>query len=99
MTYDASSPTTMTPTAPSHPFCRPTSSASRNRGGAAASPWVAKEIDYWRATKPEGTLLPVRTEGEWEWDDAAGTFDWERSTAVPPALAGVFTEEPRHRPG
>ncbi|MGH3566260.1 MAG: TIR domain-containing protein [Pseudonocardia sp.] len=63
---------------------------------AAASPWVAKEIAYWRSTKPAGTLLPVLTDGEWVWDAQAGTFNWARSTAVPPALADVFTEEPRH---
>src|SRR5262249_15441360 len=34
--------------------------------------------------------------GSWVWDPAAGDFDWERSTAVPFALRGVFLEEPRH---
>ncbi len=36
------------------------------------------------------------TEGEWAWDEAAGDFNWAACTAVPLALRGVFTEEPRH---
>ena len=41
-------------------------------------------------------LLPVLTDGEWIWDPSNDDFDWERSTAVPAALRGRFTEEPRH---
>jgi WD40 repeat protein len=61
---------------------------------AAASPWVDKEIRHWSSTKPAGTILPVVTGGTWEWDEGASGFDRE-STAVPPALRAVFTEEPR----
>jgi len=61
---------------------------------AAASKWVRKEIEYWRATKPPGTLLLAVTRGDCVWDDEAGDFDWEHSDALPRALAGAFTEEP-----
>jgi hypothetical protein len=61
---------------------------------AAASPWVGREIEHWVATKPAGTILPVLTAGELAWDSTNGTFDAERSTAAPAALAAGFTEEP-----
>jgi len=61
---------------------------------AAASPWVAREIEHWTETKPAGRILPVLTAGELVWDDAAGTFDTTRSTALNPALAAAFAEEP-----
>ena len=61
---------------------------------AAASPWVAREIEHWIETKPAGRILPVLTAGELVWDNAAGTFDTARSTALNPALAAAFTEEP-----
>lgn len=63
---------------------------------AADSVWVQREIEHWVDTKPVEKMLPVLTSGEWVWDEAANDFDWSRSTAVSPALAGVFLEEPRH---
>ncbi|MDQ3698883.1 MAG: WD40 repeat domain-containing protein [Gemmatimonadota bacterium] len=35
------------------------------------------------------------TSGDIDWDDAAGDFAWDRTTALPPTLRGVLTEEPR----
>jgi WD40 repeat protein len=64
--------------------------------GSASSEWVNNEIEFWRTHKPMAKLLPVVTDGEWVWDREANDFDWARSTAVPAALAGAFTEEPRH---
>ena len=61
---------------------------------AAASPWVNREIEYWKANKPPNTILPVLTDGELFWDEAANDFDRTRSTAVPEALSGAFSEEP-----
>lgn len=61
---------------------------------AARSPWVNKEIAHWRATKDPLRILPVLTEGDWRWDEAAG--DLEQTSAVPPALRGTFTHEPFH---
>jgi WD40 repeat protein len=60
---------------------------------AARSPWVNREIEHWIATKSANRILPVVTDGEWAWDGEAGDFT-EGSTAVPPALREVFTEEP-----
>ena len=57
---------------------------------AAASEWVGKEIEHWVANKPNDRILPVVTDGEFGWvdGDVAGS-------SVPPALQGVFSEEPR----
>ena len=63
--------------------------------GAAESVWVNREIDYWLESHPVDRLLPVVTDGAWIWN-STGDFDWDRSTAVPPALRGIFGEEPRH---
>ncbi|WP_433379267.1 TIR domain-containing protein [Actinoplanes sp. CA-142083] len=60
---------------------------------AARSPWVNREIEHWIATKSANRILPVVTDGEWAWDEDRGDFR-EDSTAVPPALRGVFAEEP-----
>ncbi|GAA0816086.1 TIR domain-containing protein [Spirilliplanes yamanashiensis] len=60
---------------------------------AANSHWVNREIDHWLATKSPDRILPVVTDGDWQWDPATGDFT-ESSTAVPEALRGVFTEEP-----
>ena len=57
---------------------------------AAASPWVNREIEQWLATKDPMAVLPVLTEGTLVWGGA------DTSTALPPALRGPFTEEPRH---
>ncbi|WP_433794771.1 TIR domain-containing protein [Actinoplanes sp. CA-252034] len=62
---------------------------------AAQSPWVNREIEHWVATKSAARILPVVTDGEWRWDRDTRDFD-ESSTAVPPALRGVFDEEPLH---
>jgi WD40 repeat protein len=60
---------------------------------AARSPWVNREVEHWLATKSTDRILPVVTDGTWEWDPAAQDFTGD-STAVPEALRGVFTEEP-----
>lgn len=63
---------------------------------AAASKWVARELEYWLANKTPQTLLIVLTEGEIQWSDAAKDFDWQRTDALPKSLAGSFLEEPFH---
>ena len=60
---------------------------------AARSPWVNREIEHWTATRPAGRILPVVTDGKWQWDAARGDLTAD-STAVPDALRGAFTEEP-----
>ncbi|MGE2692647.1 toll/interleukin-1 receptor domain-containing protein [Mycolicibacterium pulveris] len=62
---------------------------------AAASVWVNREIEHWKAHRPVDRILPVVTDGHWEWDPEKGDFT-DDSDAVPPALRGVFTDEPRH---
>jgi WD40 repeat protein len=59
---------------------------------AARSEWVNREVEYWVEHKDPSRILPVVTDGEFLWADG----DISRSsTAAPPALSGVFTEEPR----
>jgi WD40 repeat protein len=60
---------------------------------AARSPWVNREIEHWLATKSPDRILPVVTDGEWNWDHDARDFT-AGSTAVPDSLRGVFAEEP-----
>jgi WD40 repeat protein len=57
---------------------------------AAQSQWVNEEIAYWVANKDVARILPVVTDGTFEWVDGnvAGS-------AAPPALDGVLAEEPR----
>ena len=59
---------------------------------SAASQWVGKEIAYWLAHKSIDTLLIALTDGELAWDGAA---DISRLPALPPALKGRFTAEPK----
>ena len=61
---------------------------------AAGSYWVRKEAERWVQTKPSDHLLLALTEGEIVWDRTKGDFDWERTTALPPTLRGVFEQEP-----
>jgi WD40 repeat protein len=58
--------------------------------GAAQSEWVNQEIAYWVEHRDPSRILPVVTDGEFGWSDGDVTGD-----AVPDALQGVFTEEPR----
>jgi WD40 repeat protein len=59
---------------------------------SARSQWVSEEIANWTATKPANRIALVQTDGELYWGD--GDWDWERSTAAPRALSGVYAEEP-----
>ena len=62
---------------------------------AAASPWVEKEIQQWRASRPAGRVVLVLTDGNLRWDSVANDFDWPASDAAPRALSGAFDAEPR----
>ncbi len=62
---------------------------------AARSEWVNKEISHWLATKPVDHILPVVTDGTWDWDGTLGDFS-AGSSAVPEALRGALADEPRH---
>jgi WD40 repeat protein len=61
---------------------------------AAASPWVAKEIQWWLEHRSANRLLIVLTSGTLHWDDAIGDFG-RRSTALPAVLREAFAEQPR----
>jgi WD40 repeat protein len=62
---------------------------------AAASEWVGKEAARWCSTKSSSHLLIALTDGEIEWHDEAGEFDWARTTALPEQLRRAFKHEPR----
>lgn len=61
---------------------------------AAASKWVAREVDYWLSRRPAGRLLMVLTEGALQWDATGQVFDSRLSTAAPARLLTAFAEEP-----
>lgn len=62
----------------------------------AASPWVARETEYWREHKPMAQMIIGLTDGQLLWDEAAEDFDWETTNVLPPSLRGAFAEEPRY---
>ena len=64
--------------------------------GSAASEWVGREVAYWLEHRDRDRLLIVLTDGEIGWDEHTGDFDWQRTTALPRELAGVYHEEPRY---
>ena len=61
---------------------------------AVESPWVVKELEWWVGKRSPDNLLIVLTDGELAWDATGNRFDPERSTALPPFLAGAYREEP-----
>jgi WD40 repeat protein len=61
---------------------------------AVASKWVQREVAFWLAKRSSDTLLLVLTAGEIVWDGNASDFDWKRTTALPRALSGIYSEEP-----
>ena len=63
--------------------------------GSASSRWVGEEVEHWKQSgKSWEQIRLVLTEGTIVWDDAAGDFDFARSTAVGEGLRGVFPGEP-----
>lgn len=63
---------------------------------SAQSPWVAKEIGWWRDRRPASHILVAVTDGELVWDASAGDLDWAASTALSKeALGHAFSQEPR----
>lgn len=61
---------------------------------AAQSKWVRREVDHWLAARPGEQILIVLTDGEILWDGNKNDFDWNRTTALPENLRGVFEQEP-----
>jgi len=62
---------------------------------AAGSKWVDDELAFWKAHRDLSKVSIVLLSGEIVWSVADADFDWERTTALPPALRGWFTEEPK----
>jgi WD40 repeat protein len=62
---------------------------------AAESRWVGREVEYWRDHKPHDHLLIALAAGEIVWDETRHDFVWER-TALPRAIQGIFSDEPRY---
>jgi WD40 repeat protein len=61
---------------------------------AAASPWVAKEAEYWIGRNGTSRVLLVLTGGTLQWDHLAASFTSEHTNALPPGLLRAFPEEP-----
>jgi WD40 repeat protein len=61
---------------------------------AARSHWVEQEVALWIEKRSIEHLLIVWTDGDLDWDDAAGDFDWSRSDCLPACLRGAFRTEP-----
>jgi WD40 repeat protein len=61
---------------------------------AAASPWVAKEAEYWITNNGLSHFLIVLTGGDLRWDRSGNCFAPEVGCALPPNLLRSFAEEP-----
>src|SRR5271169_1346448 len=61
---------------------------------AAASPWVAKEAEYWIGKNGPSHVLIVLTGGSLKWDHSSASFTSEHTTALPASLLRAFSEEP-----
>ena len=61
---------------------------------AAASPWVAREAEYWIGRNGPSHLLVVLTGGTLQWDRSAAAFSPAGTNALPPSLLHAFPEEP-----
>lgn len=63
---------------------------------SAQSPWVGKELCWWREHRPANHILIAVTDGQLVWDASAGDLDWAASTALSKeALGHAFEQEPR----
>lgn len=61
---------------------------------AKQSPWVDREVRFWREHRERAKFYIVLTDGEVKWDEAEGDFDWSRTTALSHSISGWFDEEP-----
>ncbi|GGX48118.1 toll/interleukin-1 receptor domain-containing protein [Streptomyces chryseus] len=62
--------------------------------GAARSPWVNREVEWWLQHRHVSRLYIVLTEGELRWDPVQGEFDLPSRDALPPALLRAFPSQP-----
>ena len=61
---------------------------------AAASDWVASEVEHWVTTRGTDDILIALAEGELEWETAAGDFAPDADLVLPPPIRGRFTGPP-----
>ncbi|MGH3899722.1 MAG: toll/interleukin-1 receptor domain-containing protein [Pseudonocardiaceae bacterium] len=61
---------------------------------AADSPWVTREVEYWRRNRERENFFIVLTSGTIEWDTHRCDFDWDGPSALPDVMSGWFLEEP-----
>src|ERR1700748_1820957 len=61
---------------------------------AAASPWVAKETEYWIDRNGPSHIRIVLTGGTLTWDHSRASFQPEHTNALPACLLRSFPEEP-----
>lgn len=61
---------------------------------SAASIWVQREVEHWRARHGVSRILLVLTSGTLEWSESAQDFERSGSTSLPPQLFGAFDAEP-----
>ncbi|WP_222272985.1 TIR domain-containing protein [Modestobacter marinus] len=52
---------------------------------ASASPWVNRELSWWIQNKPRNRLFIALTDGELNWDNHIGDFDWGPPVLCRPA--------------
>lgn len=60
----------------------------------ADSKWCVREAEFWRDNKSIDNFLILLTDGEILWDEDTNDFDWDKTTALPKELSGVFKGEP-----
>ena len=61
---------------------------------AAASPWVAREAEYWIGRNGTSRVLIVLTAGTLKWDPLSASFTSEHTNSLPASLLRSFPEEP-----
>lgn len=61
---------------------------------AARSDWVCREVAWWVEHRDPDDVLVALVRGEIDWDDDSGDLS-ASTTALPPALKGAFSQEPR----
>ncbi len=61
---------------------------------SAKSKWVARELAYWCKHRESKKILIGVTEGEMVWNETTQDFDWDKTTALPGLLRGMFPQEP-----
>ena len=62
---------------------------------AAASKWVQQEVDWWLSKWGTKNFLVLLTDGDVRWEAVNNDWDWTLTTALPLALRGRMSQQPR----